>query len=238
MCAGKEKVPARRPQGNPSAFVVQRGGIERLGQLTPLGGADRRTIQPVDAMQRRRDRSERPLAIRGVGKRHRRDLARAIVPRDDGISRMGPPVGAVRVGRRPAVATVRPPPWAGTGASIDGLELDPVSGPALTAARDEKGHGRTAVEIGKAEASVVELGTGDGHGGTATRLVQPSFGADERIANERESAPALARDSRRRRVVEEIAKALARARTEIDDAAPRRVPRTVTREVHVDVVFI
>jgi hypothetical protein len=66
MCAGEEKVPARRPLSNASAFVVQRGGIERFGQLTPLGGADRRPIQPIDAVQRRGDRRERPLAIRGI----------------------------------------------------------------------------------------------------------------------------------------------------------------------------
>jgi hypothetical protein len=56
MCAGKEKVAARRPLGDTSAFVVQRGSIERLRQLAPLGRADRRTIKPIDTVQWRGDR--------------------------------------------------------------------------------------------------------------------------------------------------------------------------------------
>jgi hypothetical protein len=67
MYGRKKKVSARRPQGDARAFIVQRGCIECFGQVAPLGGADRRTVQPVDAVKRRHHRRERPLVVRRVG---------------------------------------------------------------------------------------------------------------------------------------------------------------------------
>jgi hypothetical protein len=66
---------AWRERSDACAFVVQRGGIERLGQLTPLGGADGGTVQPIYTMERRRNGNQRPLAMRGISERYARHLA-------------------------------------------------------------------------------------------------------------------------------------------------------------------
>ncbi|HEY6825995.1 MAG TPA: hypothetical protein VI259_03995 [Gemmatimonadaceae bacterium] len=186
-------------------------------------------------MDRRRDRDERPLAVRRIGERYTRDLAGAVVTRDHGVAGMRPPVGPVRVRRRTAVADFRPPGRTGRG---DRVELHSIARPALSATGDGEGHGRIAVHVRQAEASVVELRARDRHRGSAARFVQPSLDTDEGVANETERAPAVALNPRGRGVTEKVGNALARSRSQIDYAATRRVPWAVPREVDVDVVFI
>jgi len=178
---------------------------------------------------------QRPLAVRRIRERYTRDLAGAVVTRDHRVAGMRPPVGPVRVRRRTAVADLRPPRRARRG---DRVELQPIARPALSATGDREGHGRIATHVRQAEAAVVELRTCDRHRGSAARFVQHSLDTDQGVANETERAPAVTLDPRRRGVTEKVGNALARSRSQIDHAATRRVPWTVPREVHVDVVFI
>src|SRR6185369_17088557 len=141
-------VAARRPLGDARAFVIQRGSIERLCEIATFGGADRRTIEPIDPVQRRGDRRERPLAMRRIRERDCRELSRAVVPCDHSIAGMAPSVRAVGVGRRAAVANLGPPRH---GWSRDWVELDPVAGPAFATPRNGERDGRTAIQIGEAE---------------------------------------------------------------------------------------
>ena len=224
-----------RNDGHARALIIQRGGVECRRQLTPFAGADWWPIQPVDAVDRRGDRDERPLAVRRISERYTRNLAGAVVTRDHGVSGVRPPVGPVRIRCRTAVADVRPPWRAGRG---DRLELHTIARPALSATGDREGHRRTAIHVGEAEAAFVELRACDRHRGSAARFVQPSLDTDERVANETERAPPVALDPRRRGVTEKVGNTLARSRSQIDYAATRRVPWPVPREVDVDVVFI
>jgi hypothetical protein len=173
--------------------------------------------------------------MRRIGERHCRELSRAVVARDHRVAGVTPSVRAVGVGRRTAVANLGPPRRACSG---DRVELDSVARPAFATPGNRERDGRTAINIGKAEAPVVELCAGDRRDGAATGVGQPSFGADQRIANDAECMSAVPGDSRRRRIAKQIAQSLAVPGPEIDHAASCRMPRRGAREVDVDVVFI
>ena len=228
-------VAARRPLGDAGAFVIQRGGIERLCQLATLGGADRRTVEPIDTVQRRGDRRKRPLAMRRIRERNCRELSRAVVPCDHSIAGMAPSVRAVGVGRRTAVANLGPPRRAWSG---DRVEVDPVADPAFATPRNGERDGGTAIHVGEAKAPVVELRAGDRGGGAAPVVGHSSLGPGQRIPNEAEGISTLAGDSGRRRIAKDIAHPLAVSGTEVDHTPPGRMPGRGTRKVDVDVVFI
>jgi hypothetical protein len=173
--------------------------------------------------------------MRRIRERDCRELSRAVVPCDHSIAGMAPSVRAVGVGRRAAVANLGPPRH---GWSRDWVELDPVAGPAFATPRNGERDGRTAIQIGEAEAPVVEWRAGDRDGGAAAVVGHSSFGPGQRIPNEAEGISALAGDSRRRRIAKDVAHPLAVSGTEVDHTPACRVPGRGARGVDVDVIFI
>jgi hypothetical protein len=149
-----DEVKERTHRGDACRMIVRRGLTERSRQRAPLAIVDRRTIEPVDAMQRRRHLRQRPFALCRIGDRDVRDLTRRVVAREHGVGRGGPSIAPAVVLRRKA-GCHRAPPRGGVAAHR--VELDGIAHRTFAVSRNAELHRRSAVEIGEIEAALVEL---------------------------------------------------------------------------------
>jgi hypothetical protein len=144
----------RSPRCNTRRVIVRGGLAERARERLPDVVANRGTIQPVDAMQRRQHLRHRPLALRRIGDRDARDLAGRVIAREHAIRRASPRVVPAVVFVREARHHGAPPRC---GVRGDCVELDAVADRAFAGPRNAETHGGRAIELGEIEAALVEL---------------------------------------------------------------------------------
>ena len=145
-------------RGDSRVGAVQRRGVERSHQRPPLIGADWRTIEPVDSVQRSVRRAERPFAFGAVGDREGRDLAGRIVPGQHHVALALPALVPLCIAGGASRPDLGPP-----GRRVDGhgIQLDQVARRTLAAARNSEHDCRCAVDVGQREAFRVELEASD-----------------------------------------------------------------------------
>src|SRR5579885_1211285 len=90
-------------------LIIRRGGVECADERAAVSFRDRRTIEPIDAMHRRRHVGERPLASRRIRDREPRHLAARVVARHHRIRRRAPAIVAFVVADRKRRTKRRPP---------------------------------------------------------------------------------------------------------------------------------
>ena len=227
----------RRSTGrrDPRIGAVQRRGIERSHQRPSLIGSDWRTIQPVDSVQWSVGRAERPLALGTVGDREGRELAGRIVPGKHRVAVALPPIVSLCITDRAAQPDLRPPRRRVDG---DGIQFDQAARRALSAARNSEHDSRCAIGVGEREALRVEPEVSDGVGRPPLSRSERRTLAEHRIARRFVLAAARGEHSCRLRGPNHLRQRGFPARSEVEHAAAGRVPRSRTRNVHVDVVLI
>jgi hypothetical protein len=225
--------PASR--GDARIFAVLRRRIERADQRSPFVGANWRTIQPFDSIQRSARRADRPFAPGAIDNRQRRDLARRVVSRDHGISGAPPAIVALGVGRRPAHPQRGPPVGR---VDRDRVELHEIAHGPGSASRNSEHDSRAAIGLGQVEAARIEAEPGDRIGRSALVRAQRRSLALHRVARGVVPPPSRGAHPESLSLADDVAERGFPARPQIHHAAPRRVPRAGARRVDVDVILI
>ena len=222
-------------RGDSRVGAVQRRGVERSHQRPSLIGADWRTIEPVDSVQRSVCGAERPFALGTVGDRERRELAGRIVPGEHHVAFALPPLVPLCIAGRSSRPDLGPPRRRVDG---HGIELDQVARGALAAARNSEHDCRCAIDIGQREALRVELEASDGVGRPPLARPQRRTLAEHRIARRFVLAAARGQHSGCLRRPNHLRQPGFPTRSEVEHASPRRMPRPRARNIDVDVILI
>jgi hypothetical protein len=180
--AGGEREKCRRGvDGDTRRLAVRRRLIERASERATVRIADRGTVQPIDATERRADRGQGPLAPRRIGDREARRFAARVVARENLIAGAVPAIVALVVGRRYAGAHVGPPSRRRR-VALERVELDESSGGALALPGHAETDRRLSVHVGQNEAALVKVEARQrGRGATVTR-VHVGAVAENRVA--------------------------------------------------------
>jgi hypothetical protein len=192
-------------------------------------------IQPFHSLQRRGRRQQRPLAVGRIGDRHTRNLARRVVAGQDAVSEAVPPIVSLDVGIRKTGSHCLPPRCRHGG---ERLEPEGVGCRAFASPWNGKAHSRPAVEIGQREAALVEAQALEKVDRATSVAAEPSSPAENGIARRLIGTATSRLDLMAGHVTEEIANLGGLTRSEVDHAAPSRMPRVTSRQLEVDVILI
>ena len=222
-------------RGDSRVGAVQRRGVERSRQRPSLIGADWRTIEPVDSVQRAVCRAERPFALGTVGDREGRDFAGRVVPGEHHVALALPTLVSLCIAGRSPRSDLGPPRRRVEG---HGIQHDQVAGGSLAAAGNSEHHCWCAVDVGQREALRVELEASDGVGRPPLARPQRRTLAEHRIARRVVLPAARRQHSGCLRRPDHLRQMGFPARSEVEHASPCRVPRVRARNVDVDVILI
>ena len=225
--------PARA--GDASILSVQRCSVEGPRERSPLVGADGRTIEPIDSIQRPARHAERPLSLGAVGDRERRHLTRSIVPRHDGVAGTLPAIVPLRIGHGPTGTHVGPP---GGGVDRHGIQLDQVACRTGAATRNSEHDRGMAVVVLETEAARIESEAGDRVRRATLPGPQRRPVPQDRVTRFLVSAISLGRDAGGFGRAEKIGEGGFTPGAQVEHTAAGGVPRLRAGNVDVYVILI
>lgn len=221
--------------GDAGVLAVERSGVERSHQRAPLVGSNRRTIQPIDSIQRAARHADRPFSLRAVGDRECRDLARGVVSSDYGITGALPTIVSLGIRRRPPQVHRGPPLFR---VHEDRVQLHEVANGALAAPRDPKHNSRFPVIDRQVEAARIEPQPRDGICRPALQLAQTPAIAQDGVARLLVLPAAFGPDSSGLRPPQDLREAGFPARPKVQHPSAGRVPVARVWKLDVDVILI